>query len=184
VIEDFAHFATQRKHPEQKALLIIDELSAIADAARIVDLVERMRSFGVGVILAPQVESGMGSDDSISDRIIQNSDTVFLHALKRPEALIELAGTRREVEASWQHEYGAATGSGSGRVQHVFKVDPNEVRGLRPGECFVIREGRSMRVQVARAPAIPSTAAPGEAPRAGLGTPRPSTPPRAPTVRL
>jgi hypothetical protein len=154
VIEDFAHFATQRKHSEQKALLIIDELSAIADAARIVDLVERMRSFGVGVILAPQVESGMGSDDSISDRIIQNSHTVFLHSLKRPEALIELAGTRRVVEASWQHEHGAATGAGSGRIQHVFNVHPNDVRALRPGECFVIREGKAVRVQVARAPAV------------------------------
>lgn len=154
VIEDFAHFATQRKRLEQRALLIIDELSAIADAARIVDLVERMRSFGVGVILAPQVESGMGSDDSVSDRIIQNSDTVFLHAMKRPERLIELAGTRREVEARWQHEHGAATGAGSGRIQHVFKVDPNEVRGLRPGECFVMREGRAVRAQVGRAPQV------------------------------
>lgn len=172
VIEDFAHFATQRKHPEQKALLIIDELSAIADAARIVDLVERMRSFGVGVILAPQVESGMGSDESISDRIIQNSETVFLHALKRPEALIELAGTRRQVESSWQHEHGAATGSGSGRIQHVFKVDPNEVRGLRPGECFVIREGRAVRVQVAQAPAIPFTAALGQVARPSAASPR------------
>jgi len=157
VIEDFAHFATQRKRPERKAVLIVDELSAIADAARVVDLVERMRSFGVGVILAPQVESGMGTDESVSDRIVQNSETVFLHALKRPEALVELAGTRRQVEASWQHEYGAATGAGSGRVQHVFKVDPNEVRSLRAGECFVIREGSAVRVQVARAPAAAPT---------------------------
>jgi hypothetical protein len=154
VIEDFAHFASQRKPGGQPALLIVDELSAIADAARIVDLVERMRSFGVGVVLAPQVESGMGADESVADRIVQNADTVFLHAMKRPDSIIELAGTRREVEASWQHDRGAATGMGTGRVQHVFNVHPNDVRGLAPGECFVIRSGKAVRLQVARAPQV------------------------------
>jgi hypothetical protein len=155
LVEDFAHFATQRKPFEQPALLIIDELSAIADAARITDLVERMRSYNVGLVLAPQVEAGISDDVGVADRIVQNSETVILHALKRPERIIELAGTQLQVEASYQHERGTATGMGTGRTQHVYKIDPNEVRALRPGECFVIRRGGVVRVQVARAPEVP-----------------------------
>lgn len=156
LVEDFAHFATQRKPFEQPALLIVDELSAIADAARVTDLVERMRSYNVGVVLAPQVESGISDDVGVADRIVQNSETVILHALKRPERIIELAGTRLQVEASYQHDRGTATGMGSGQAQHVYKIDPNEVRALAPGECFVIRRGGVVRVQVARAPEVPT----------------------------
>jgi hypothetical protein len=161
LVEDFAHFATQRKPREQPALLIVDELSAIADAARIGDLVERMRSFNVGVVLAPQVEAGISDDEAVSDRIVQNTETVIVHALKRPERIIELAGTRLQIEASYQHERGTATGMGSGQAQHVFKIDPNEVRALRPGECFVIRRGGVVRVQVARAPDVHAAIPPG-----------------------
>jgi hypothetical protein len=66
--------------------------------------------------------------------------------------LAALAGTRLEVQSSLQHEDGRATGVGSGRSQHVFKVDPNQVRQLGRGECFVIREGRAAQVQIAQAP--------------------------------
>lgn len=183
LIEDFAHFATQRKPRSQPALLIIDEISAIADAARIVDLVERLRSFNVGVVLAPQVEAGLGGDDAISDRIVQNAETLIVHALKRPERIIEMAGTRRELEASYQHERGTGTGMGTGRAQHVFKVDPNEVRGLRPGECFVIRGGRQARVQVARAPVVPMPRLSGAEMHAPVTRP-PLEPPANPNLRL
>jgi hypothetical protein len=172
VVEDFAHFATQRKPRSQPALLIIDELSAIADAARIGDLVERMRSFNVGVVLAPQVEAGISDDEAVSDRIVQNTETVIVHALKRPERIIELAGTRLQIEASYQHERGTATGMGSGQAQHVFKIDPNEVRAMRPGECFVIRRGGVVRVQVARAPEVGAAVAPPTAPVAPSVMPR------------
>jgi hypothetical protein len=155
LIEDFAHFAKYRKRPTDKVLLILDEFSAIAESANVVDPVERLRSLNVGVILAPQAEAGMG-DERTTARITENMQTVFLHSAKRPESLAALAGTRREIQSSLQHEDGWATGLGSGRSQHVFKVDPNDVRRLGPGECFVIRKGLAERVQVAQAPRGPN----------------------------
>lgn len=149
LVEDFADYATERKPRERPALLIVDEFSAIADAARVVELVERLRSFNVGVVLAPQVEAGMG-DHAASDRIVQNAETVFLHALRRPEGIASLAGTEQALESSYQQERERATGMGSSRSQHVFRVDPNEVRMLAPGECFVIRAGRAAKIKVAR----------------------------------
>jgi hypothetical protein len=151
LIEDFAHFAKYRKRPTDKVLLILDEFSAIADSANVVDPVERLRSLNVGVILAPQAEAGMG-DERTTARITENMQTVFLHSAKRPESLAALAGTKREIQSSLQHEDGWATGVGSGRSQHVFRVDPNEVRRLGQGECFVIRKGLAERVQIAQVP--------------------------------
>jgi hypothetical protein len=173
LVEDFADYATERKPRERPALLIVDEFSAIADAARVVELVERLRSFNVGVVLAPQVESGMG-DEAAADRIVQNAETVFLHALRRPEGIASLAGTEQALESSYQQHRDRATGMGSTRTQHVFRVDPNEVRALRPGECFVIRAGRAAKVKIAR---VATTGA-------ALAPPRPApAPPAAPPAR-
>jgi hypothetical protein len=122
--------------------------------------------------LAPQVESGISDDVGVADRVVQNSETVILHALKRPERIIELAGTQLQIEASYQHERGTATGMGTGRTQHVYKIDPNAVRALRPGECFVIRRGGVVRVQVARAPEVQTAVAPPSTPVVPSVTPR------------
>jgi hypothetical protein len=172
LIEDFGHFAARRKRRDRPALLIVDEFSAIADDAPLVDLVERVRAYNIGVVLAPQVEAGMGGQE-LAERVLQNTETVFLHGLKRPEGIVALAGTQREIETSLQHERGVATGLGSGRAQHVFKVDPNEVRALEPGSCFVIRRGRAARIRVARAPAEGTFATP---PAPTLARPLPATP--------
>ena len=50
LVEDFADYAARRKDAEA-ALLIVDEVSAVSGGARLVDLVERVRSFSVGVVL-------------------------------------------------------------------------------------------------------------------------------------
>lgn len=155
LIEDFAHYAKHRKPEGTPVLLILDEFSAIADSANVVNPVERLRSLNVGVVLAPQAEAGLSSDDRDVARITENMATVFLHSVRRPESLAALAGTKPEIQSSVQHEDGYATGVGSGRSQHVFKVDPNDVRQLEPGECFLMRKGRAARIQIARAPEGP-----------------------------
>lgn len=73
---------------------------------------------------------------------------------------MRIAGTRLVVESSLQHDEGQATGLGSARTQHAFKVDPNEVHALAPGMCFVIGSGRAAKVAIARAPAVPDAVLP------------------------
>jgi hypothetical protein len=178
LIEDFTHYAKHRKHEHHRVLLILDEFSAIADSADVVNPVERLRSLNVGVVLAPQAEAGLSDDERDIARITENMETVFLHSVKRPESLAALAGTKRAVESSLQHEDGRPTGAGSGRSQHVWKVDPNDVRALQPGECFVIRKGRAARIQIARAPdgvgqrALPEPALSAWQPAAGSEMPK------------
>ena len=56
----------------------------------------------------------------------------------------------------------ALTGAGSTRPGREARVDPDEVRRLRPGQCFAIGAGLALKLQVARLPASPPAQA-GEA---------------------
>ena len=75
-----------------------------------------------------------------------------------------------------------ATGEGSARIQHQYKVDPNHVRVLAPGAAYIISRGRAMKGQIAQAPQLTtplphpdpvvgesSEGAPGEDPRDDAG---------------
>ena len=90
--------------------------------------------------------------------------------MNTPEAIIALAGTRQGMEYSTQFAEEGATGAGSARAQHQFKVDPNKVRALDPGMAFLISRGRAMKIQVPRAPTLsaplPEAASQAPAPQA------------------
>jgi hypothetical protein len=151
LFEDFAHYFTSRKPRSQFALLIVDEFSALAEGAGMAGRVEQARGFNTSLVLAPQVVAGMG-DEAEAARILGSVETVICHRVNTPDEIIALAGTRRAMEYSTQFATEGATGQGSARVQHQFKVDPNKVRALAPGVAFVISRGRAMKVGVLRAP--------------------------------
>ena len=152
LVEDFTQYAVERKPRGQRVLLIVDEFSAIAQAGTgLVDVVERTRGFGVAAILSPQVIEGMGAPEAAA-RIIGSAHTILLHQIPQPEEIVKVAGTRLVMETSVQHGQGRATGLGSARLQHAFKVDPNEVRRLPVGVCFAIRAGKAAIVRITRAP--------------------------------
>jgi len=154
LIEDFTQYAVERKPRGQRVLLIVDEFSAIAQAGTsLVDVVERTRGFGVAAILSPQVVEGMGTPEAAA-RIIGSAHTILLHSVPSPEEIVKVAGTRLVMETSVQHDQGRATGLGSARLQHAFRVDPNEVRRLPVGVCFAIRAGQAATVRIARAPEL------------------------------
>ena len=159
LVEDFKQYVAARKPRERRTLLIVDEFSGVAEGAPVARVVETVRSYGAAVVLAPQVAEGMGGAEAAA-RIIGSVGTVVLHQLPAPEELVRIAGTRLVVESSLQHDEGQATGLGSARTQHAFKVDPNEVRALQPGMCFVIGSGRAAKVAIARAPAVADAALP------------------------
>jgi conjugal transfer pilus assembly protein TraD len=151
LFEDFAHYFTSRKPKDQFALLIVDEFSALAQGAGMAGRIEQARGFNTGLVLAPQVVAGMG-EESEAARILGSVETVICHRVNTPEEIIALAGTRRAMEYSSHYATEGATGEGSARIQHQFKVEPNKVRALAPGAAYVISRGRAMRIAVLRAP--------------------------------
>jgi hypothetical protein len=153
LFEDFAHYFTARKARGQFCVLIVDEFSALASNAGMAGRVEQARGFNTGLVLAPQVVAGMG-DETEAARILGSVETVICHRVNTPEEIITLAGTRRVVEYSSHYGMEGATGEGSARVQHQYKVDPNHVRSLAPGVAFIISRGRAMKAQVEQAPVL------------------------------
>jgi hypothetical protein len=153
LFEDFAHYFTGRKPKHQFALLIVDEFSALASSTGMAARVEQARGFNTSLVLAPQVVAGMG-DETEAQRILGSVETVVCHRVNTPEDIIALAGTRLGVEYSTQFAREGATGAGSARAQHQYKVDPNKVRGLDPGKAYLISRGKAMKIQIPRAPAL------------------------------
>ena len=151
LIEEFTQWGAGRKPRDQRVLLIVDEFSAIADAGQgLVDVIERMRGFGVAAVLCPQLAEGMGGPEAAA-RIIGSAQTILLHAMSTPEQFVQAAGTRRVHFTTRQLDDDAFTGLGSTRVEHEYRVDPNAVRRLAVGQCFAIGSGLAMKLQVAAA---------------------------------
>jgi Helicase HerA, central domain len=151
LFEDFAHYFTSRKPRSQFAVLIVDEFSALASGAGMAGRVEQARGFNTSLVLVPQVVAGMG-DDTEAARILGSVETIVCHRVNTPEDIIALAGTRKAMEYSTQYATEGATGAGSARIQHQFKIEPNKVRALDPGVAYLISRGRAMKIAVLRAP--------------------------------
>ncbi|HTC72602.1 MAG TPA: hypothetical protein VK655_06910, partial [Solirubrobacteraceae bacterium] len=156
LFEDFAHYLSTRKPRAQFAVLIVDEFSSLAQGAGMAGRIEQARGFNTSLVLAPQVVAGMG-DETEAARILGSVETVVCHRVNTPEEIIALAGTRRAVEYSTHYASEGATGEGSARVQHQFKIDPNKVRALSPGHAYVISRGRAMKIHVLQAPQLAGT---------------------------
>ncbi len=153
LFEDFAHYFTTRKPRQQFCVLIVDEFSALSSSSSMAGRVEQARGFHTSLILAPQVVAGMG-DEEQAERILGSVETVVCHRVNTPERIAALAGTRQRPEYSMHYDQEGANGEGSVRVQHQFKVEPNTVRSLKPGEAYLISCGSAMRAQILTAPHI------------------------------
>jgi Cdc6-like AAA superfamily ATPase len=154
LLEDLLHWAMARKPRERNALVVIDEFSKLAarpDAA--VDLVERVRSFRVGVVLIGQTWASLGSTDTVRERLAGTVGTIIIHRLKAPERLVALAGTESALERT-EHLAGLApTGRVSQRMGRRFVVSPDDVRALGCGEAFLVTADGAVRLRV-RPPAL------------------------------
>jgi len=144
LIEDIKD--AMRNRIKRPCVWIIDEFLVLGNDS-IRDVLTIGRSFGMGVVLAMQSIDAV-DDDRTKDLMLTNCRTKILMANDKPETLIEMGGTRKAYKTSIQHEEGAATGRGNSRLEDEFLIDPNEVRALRAGECFLLRQQRAAKLKV------------------------------------
>lgn len=159
LLEDFMHYIAERKDPDREVLLVLDDFSAISTGDEAVNLVERAREFGVGVVLTTQSYAGLGPGAA---RIIDAcSGALIVHRMSNPEPFIKRAGTVwRNTTAVTEPAYQPGVVSAvvfnqkvetprhTTREQEFPRIDPNEVRSLPAGEAFVIADGKAQRVRV------------------------------------
>ena len=135
-VEDIKDFVGKRQ--ERPGLLIIDEFGAFQNNS-ISDVLTLARSSNFGIVLATQDVTNLG-DEKKRQLIMATTRTKILHVSDFPEEIAQLAGTKIVVESSIQHQDGEATGAGSARPQHQFRINMNEAGQLKTGEGFIIRQ--------------------------------------------
>ena len=59
------------------------------------------------------------------------------------------AGTKKAPEVGYQIEEGITTGVGTVRYQYQFKVHPDEVGKLTPGEAYLVNSKYAARIKIA-----------------------------------
>lgn len=149
LMEDLLHWALARKPRDRRALVIVDEFSKLSHRpGAAIDLVERARASGVGVVLIGQTWASMGPDDTVRDRLAGTVGTVILHQLKQPDDAAALAGTKWVMERTEQTLVLDHTGLGSQRAGNRYVVHPDEVRSLYAGEAFAVSRGNAVRMRV------------------------------------
>jgi hypothetical protein len=154
VLEDLGHFATKRKaRTGDDVLLVLDEFSAVQGGTdQAIHLAERLRDVGVPVVIGAQSPEGLG-DERQQWRLLHTiGGGLVLHQTPNPDLLVELAGTVRTPEQAWQLDPWGPAGQARVHMADRPRVDPNQVRQLHPGEAFLIRGGRAVKLSVPQAP--------------------------------
>lgn len=178
LFEDYSQFFTSRKPQEEFCVMIVDEFSALASTSGMATRIEQARRFNTALILAPQVVAGMGGQEETA-RILGSVETVVCHAMNTPEEIVALAGTRQMTEYSTRFSREGSTGEGTATLRDQYKIDPNKILSLPPGEAFLISRGKAMRARILRAPEASVPLPPPEAsallPPQDAGVPLPTT---------
>jgi hypothetical protein len=151
LMSDYAHFtmAPDRKG-RRPSTLIIDEFSAIAGGRRVaIDLLERGRGAGAGVVLAGQSSVALGNEEERA-RLLAAASCILLFRTPQPAELAALAGTERVAEGAWQIDGDDLTGRATITTRARARVDQDQVRQLPTGECDLIVRGLAERVRIIR----------------------------------
>jgi hypothetical protein len=151
LLADYAHFAVARKHHSDRDLLVFDEFSALEGGRRAaINLVERVRGSGSGVILAGQSRRSLGTEEEASRILHACSGGVALFRTPEPEDMLRLAGTTRQVDYAWQLQEGEVTDRATATMRARSRIEADQVRHARPGEAWLIEGGRAEHVQIIR----------------------------------
>jgi hypothetical protein len=148
---DFGHYFKERKPREQKCVLAVDEFSAIARTSDVAMRLEQARGYNAFLLLAPQTVSGMGSPEQQS-RILGSVDMLICHGTKEPGRIAELAGERKVPALTQRFEEGCRTGESHLRLEDLPRLQADRIRELQPGDAWLIRDNKAMKVTIARAP--------------------------------
>lgn len=143
-ISDVGDFISNRM--KRPAVLIIDEFGAFGNQ-NVKPLLMQGRSHELSVLLATQTPASLGTMVE-REEFLSLCNNIFLMSSKFPEQLIEVAGTVQRLEGNLRHVDGQLTRDGTLYTRRQFRIDPDEVRGLQPGQGFLLRKNLSWKIQV------------------------------------
>jgi hypothetical protein len=149
LMADYSHFVMTRKPPGQPSLVIVDEFSALSGGRRLaINLLERARGAGAGVILAAQSADALG-DPQEQARLEAASAAQILFRTPMPGPISALAGTERGWDGAYRVEKGQVQ-SATYTERASARVDQDAVRRLPNGHAYVISHGQQVLARIVR----------------------------------
>ena len=130
---------------KRKTYWLIDEFTGFGPEA-VKGIINQARSKGMSVTLAMLNAASMG-EDSIVRESIKGCKTQIIFQHDDALELIRKAGTKFIPDPTVRMEEGAEKGISIGH-REVYKIDPEEVRSLPKGACFISSRGSPIRMQV------------------------------------
>jgi type IV secretory pathway TraG/TraD family ATPase VirD4 len=141
--------------PAGRAVIGIDEFSAL-DSDNVISLLARCREAGVSVLLSTQELADLDrSARGLRDQVLGSTAVKIAHRQEVPASartIAQMAGTESVWEESVQTSRHPLlglreTGRGTRRAGERFRVHPDEISSLPPGEAVLISKlpGRSVR---------------------------------------
>lgn len=151
IVQDLITVAAHHQATPAKALVCLDEFSAVAPE-QVVRLLGRARSAGLSLVLGTQEVADLESDrhPGLLQQVLGNAATIIAHRQRVPdsaELLARVAGTR----GSWTHTqrtHGLVSGRDEGTRTRAreFHIHPEDFKTLAAGEAVVITDdGRPPR---------------------------------------
>jgi hypothetical protein len=138
LLEDAADYATTRKPPDEKVLLIIDEFGGLR-STNATDLYEKIREAGMSVYASSQSYQALGPE---RDHVLGASFVKILHRTGDPRRIVEYAGEREK------YTYSRMMG-GSGDDEDMFHPLANRVRdGEDQGHRTIMRPEKELAVPI------------------------------------
>jgi conjugal transfer pilus assembly protein TraD len=170
--------------PPPPALVAIDEFSAIG-SDNVLALLARGREAGVGVVLCTQELADLDRvARGLRDQVLGNTAVKIAHRQDVPESALTVAQLAGTVE-TWERSYREYRGRFGGRRLEVagvravqrYRVPPQRISELRPGEAVVVVKTPQAHATIARVDArIPGSSS-------GRSPARPTHPARRPSER-
>ena len=151
LLEDLGHYGVARKDRDDQGMTVyLEEFSAVRWRPAAIDLAERLRDAGVGVVFVVQSYEGLG-DEHQAARLLGSSAALIVHRMPQPERLLAAAGPSGPRSRPGSSTSGDPTGTLAADDPAAL-VDPDAVRCAEVGEAWIIAAGRSLHLQVAETP--------------------------------
>jgi hypothetical protein len=151
------HISSRRREARRPSMLLFDEFgSPRRERALAINIVERARSSGAGVLLSVQSAGGLGSEPE-RERLLAASSAVVLFRSPMPAELAALAGSERTHEGAWSFPGGTDVPPDRVTVteRHRAGLDQDPVRAARVEEAQILAAGRVERTRIIQT-AIPA----------------------------
>jgi len=142
--------AAQLKKPKHQRLpvyTIFDEFSVFA-GEQVLNLINQGRGAGVHAVLATQSVADIGravtnGPDHFINQVFGSCNSYLIHRLNAADdvsKIVEMIGTKDNVEHTAQVDMLGSTGLGSARQTKTFQVHPDEIKQLATGEAVFVNK--------------------------------------------